>query len=81
MFGACLRHVDDIDLFIGGISEDPADGGVVGPSFGCIIARTFQNLRKGDRFWYENRENGFNEGKSDGVTDYTLLVNFKLSES
>lgn len=70
-FVACFRHVDDIDLFIGGVSEDPADGAVVGPSFGCIIARSFQNLRKGDRLWYENKENGFSEGKSDGFTGYT----------
>lgn len=46
--------VDDIDLFPGGLAETPLKGGVVGPTFGCIIGRQFQLLRKCDRFWYEN---------------------------
>ena len=47
------EHVDDIDLFTGGMAEKPVVGGIVGPTFACIIGQQFLNLRKGDRFWYE----------------------------
>ncbi|XP_071089128.1 salivary peroxidase/catechol oxidase-like [Haliotis cracherodii] len=47
------RHIDDIDLFPGALSEKPVPGGMVGPTFTCLLAKQFQALKEGDRFWFE----------------------------
>ena len=38
----------------GGLAETPLHGGLVGPTFACVIGIQFRNLRKCDRFWYES---------------------------
>ncbi|XP_043224189.1 uncharacterized protein LOC122382646 isoform X1 [Amphibalanus amphitrite] len=48
------NHVDDIDLFTGGLAETANIGALVGPTFGCLIGRQFHYLKRGDRYWYEN---------------------------
>ncbi len=50
--------VDDIDLWIGGLSEAPYRGGQLGELFNKIITDQFTALRDGDRFWYERTFSG-----------------------
>ncbi|MEM7008154.1 MAG: peroxidase family protein [Thermodesulfobacteriota bacterium] len=45
--------VDDIDLWVGGLAEDPLPGSHLGELFSTIIIGQFEALRDGDRYWYE----------------------------
>lgn len=71
-FRSVYSSVEDIDLFSGGIAEKSVKGGLVGPTFACIIGQQFNNLRRGDRFWYENSENGFTGGQLRQIRRVTL---------
>ena len=58
--------MDDVDLYAAGVSENHVSGGMVGPTFACIIAKQFRNLRVSDRFWFElpDQKLGFTLGNS-----------------
>jgi len=45
--------VDDIDLWVGVLAEDPYNGGHVGELAFHVIRRQFDGLRNGDRYWYQ----------------------------
>lgn len=61
------KHPKDIDLFVGGMSEYQTPGALIGPTFSCIIANQFIAARRGDRFWYENEENGLTLPQLDSI--------------
>jgi len=46
----------NIDLYVGGVSENLVPGSRVGPTFLCILVETFWRMRDGDRFWFENHQ-------------------------
>ena len=47
-------NIDHVDLFPAAISETNDGNKLLGRTFGCILSKTFQDLREGDRFYYEN---------------------------
>jgi len=52
------KHVDDIDLYVGGFLEAAHGDSILGPVFKCIIGDQFARLKKGDRFFYDLGNNG-----------------------
>ena len=48
------RNVEDIDLFVGGLSENKAFGSILGPTFGCLNGIQFFHWKYGDRFYFEH---------------------------
>lgn len=45
---------EDIDLYVGGLTEEAEQDAAVGPTFKNIIADQFWRLRRGDRYFYDN---------------------------
>ena len=54
MLMSVYDDIDDVDLWIGGLSENHVDGGMLGEVFAAIVSDQFTRLRDGDRFWYQN---------------------------
>lgn len=73
-FKSLYWSVEDIDLFSAGLAEKSVVSGLVGPTFACIIAQQFSNLRRGDRFWYENpdSESSFTAGQLQQIRHVSL---------
>ncbi|XP_072445622.1 eosinophil peroxidase-like isoform X1 [Chiloscyllium punctatum] len=50
------RTPENIEPWLGGVSEPAVNGGKLGPLFSCLAGQQFKNLRDGDRFWWENEK-------------------------
>ena len=51
---ALYASVDNIDAFVGMLSEDLRPGASVGETISAVLVDQFSRLRAGDRFYYEN---------------------------
>jgi hypothetical protein len=49
---------DDVDLWVAGLAENYVGDSMVGETSTAIMTNQFENLRAGDRFWYENQFSG-----------------------
>ena len=58
--------MDDVDVFVGLVSETHVAGSLVGPTLACLLGSQFEDIKFGDRFFYETRtqEEGFTDGSS-----------------
>ena len=65
--------VEDIDLFLGGLLEQPSKAGraIVGDTFLCIIGDQFARLKRGDRFFYDLGNQSGSFEKSNSFSDLT----------
>ena len=61
--------VNEIDLWVGGLSEDPVTGSQLGELFQEILIQQFTAVRDGDRFWWETH---LTSDERDRVRDTTL---------
>lgn len=76
VYGNNRNVPNDIDLFVGGLIELPARGGLTGPTFQCLKAVQFQRLKDGDRYFFTH-----NSGPYDFTSQQIAEIrNQKLSD-
>ncbi|XP_066967966.1 peroxidase mlt-7-like isoform X2 [Macrobrachium rosenbergii] len=68
--------VEDIDLYAGGVSENPIPGGILGHTFTCLIHNQFFRLKYGDRYWFEykNSPGAFSPAQMEQLHNATLAM-------
>ncbi len=67
--------VDDVDIWVGGLSEDHVAGANLGQTFATIWVDQFERLRDGDRYFYLNQSwdsNLLSELESTKLSDIIL---------
>ena len=64
-------YTNGIDLWVGGLSEEKLPGTIFGPTFACIVGRTYSDLRDGDRFYWEN-PSMFTDAQRESLSQVTI---------
>ncbi len=62
--------VDNVDAWVGGLAEDPLEGGMLGETFSVVIIDQFTRLRDGDALWSEAGQ--FSDDDLDALWSTTL---------
>jgi hypothetical protein len=55
VYGEADIHVNDVDLFVGGVAEAPVGKSQMGSTFTWIFQEQLDRLQEGDRFYYFNQ--------------------------
>lgn len=53
---AIYGDTDKVDAWVGGLAEDPVNGGLLGETFSIVMVDQFTRTRDGDPFWSEGRD-------------------------
>lgn len=68
--------VEDIDYYVGGLCEtfNILGNPLVGPTFGCVIARQWDNFAGGDIYYYSNPNSPypFTQAQIEAIHNYTI---------
>ncbi len=54
--GAVYAHPDDVDLLVGGMAEQPWEGGLVGPTLRCVVSEQMLRSRRADRYFFDSAD-------------------------
>jgi len=66
------NDINTIDLYAGGLSEDPVGGSNIGPTFQAIIRDQYVRMRDGDRFWWNQPGIMFTQDELKIIRETTL---------
>ena len=72
--------VDDIDLYVGALSEQSVGlGGMAGPTLSCLLGENFSKIKYSDRYFYEigGQPHSFSSGN--GLFKIKNKVSFEKS--
>lgn len=51
-------NINNVDAYVGGMAEDPVGNSTLGQLFYSSVKDQYERLRDGDRFYFENTDNG-----------------------